>query len=219
MIICAQFAIICFSARFTIFLWGELWLSNDENLSWMWQTVYIFTFLLRPSLGEKWPIHYRRLSHKTVQICRIMASNRSAGALTHVLKTLGEFSSPLISARHFKKREIIYRAHQSNSTKGVVVNNVHTIFRAAFTEECHLSKPLLILISSFFLSFVRGLTPFVRQFCTTVRFAGPTDQFPSFIFSQLLPRYWWGYKNTRLLNDKPYMLITASVMETIRRPT
>lgn len=52
------------------------------------------------------------------------------------------------------KSEIIYCPHHGNSTKGVVVNNVHTIFRAVFTEECHLSKPLLILILSFF---VRGL--------------------------------------------------------------
>lgn len=51
------------------------------------------------------------------------------------------------------KSNIIYRPHPSNSTKGVVVSNVHTIFFGAiFTaEECHLSKRLLILILSFFL--------------------------------------------------------------------
>lgn len=48
------------------------------------------------------------------------------------------------------KMEIIYYSHHGNTTKGVVVNNVHTIFRAVLTQECHLSKRLLILILSFF---------------------------------------------------------------------
>lgn len=50
-----------------------------------------------------------------------------------------EKTSTFIAANKYEvgllKSEIIYCPHHRNSTKGVVVNNVHTIFRTAYTQR------------------------------------------------------------------------------------